>query len=155
MLKKLYLIRETGQCIYHQVLGQVESDSEKNEANGNCDKDPNLISGFFAAIISFADQVIGEDNNVNNLSLKNSNFYFIKRNHLHYILETDLDNPYFTEDDFYNILNKVAIMIELYLCENNIDDSIVQISEEKELNKSISNIVSKFMRSKIFSKISI
>ena len=146
MLKKLYLISQTGQCIYHQGMGQIEREGASCDGS---EVDPNLISGFFSAILTFANMMAGQENEVHNISLKNSNFYFIQRNHLHFILESDSTN-----DDVYVILNKLADLIEDYIERNNIDYSIVQLSGESEIYENVTAIVSSHMRNQILSKFS-
>ena len=152
MLKQIYLIRETGQCIFHQSLGKIEVNGTSEKVDS--DIDPNLISGFFSAIISFANLATGKENEVNHLSLKNSNFYFIKRKHLHFILESGTFNPSFLEKDYFIVLNKIADYFVNYIHSNEIDDSISQISGIAELNEHVTQIISNHLRSKILGELS-
>ncbi len=153
MIKNFYAIRETGQCVFHINLCSIELSIEKKKDKNQ--KDPNLISGFFAAVLTFADHVVGGDNEVHKLSLKNSNFFFIKKGQIHYIIETDLINQKMEEEDFFELLQQLANYIEDYVKDNDVDDSYMQISDDEYLCSQIKDLISQYMRKKILGSFTI
>ena len=69
MITQLFILKESGQCIVHVDFRQLQSDT-KEKIN------PQLISGFFAAIMTFAQTTNGDDNSLDHISMKNLNYYF-------------------------------------------------------------------------------
>lgn len=146
MIKNLYVIKDTGQCLYHLKFYDIKIKTEK--VNKYKTDDPNIISGFFAAILAFANAVEG-NNGINKLFLENSNYYFIKQDTIHFIIDTDHTNSKFTEEDYFVLLQKCAGLINEYMLENHIDDSFMVITNSDELSSQIKALISQKIREKI------
>ena len=136
MIKKLYIIKETGPCIYFLNF---------ENASKNLVKNPNYFSGIFSVIMKFAEILLdGENNAFGKLSLNDMNYYFLTNKGLHYILETEVDNDNFSDYEYYYLLSNIGDHFEQYLDLNNIDISFLCIEEDIHLAEQFKNKFSFF-----------
>jgi hypothetical protein len=113
--------------------------------------DPQLISGFFAAILTFAETTAGNSDTISNLLMQKKSYYFLKHEGYYFILETDNLNQNLTEDDFNALLIFISDCFHEKFLKNNVKD-LIEIIEDDEFTSEIQNKISKMIRKKLFTK---
>ena len=114
MIKKLFILQTTGQCIIYMDFEFIES---KN-AN-SVKKDPQLISGFFSAIIVFAENVVaGRENPINQIQMKTGNYIFSNIGGYYVILETTVTDSSLNLDDYNFIIAEIGDVFYASFCKN-------------------------------------
>ena len=98
MIRKLYIIQEAGVCSLFIDFTCIQCDFDNKMQRTS---DPQLISGFFSAIIAFADEAIGtgDQKTIDSISVKNVIYYFKKLKDYYFILELDSLDSASSRDD--------------------------------------------------------
>ena len=119
MIKQLFILKATGTCIIHINFNQIDSDKEKTKT-----VDPQLVSGFFSAILAFSETIVeGADNAINYMQLKNRLFYFYKIQAFYIILECSADDQTLKNQDYESILIDIGLLFEdAFLSNTNPED---------------------------------
>ena len=144
MIKQLFILKATGTCVIHNNFDQIDSESSMLHK-----KDPQLISGFFSAILAFSESVVeGADNEISMMQLKNRLFYFYKIQSFYIILECSADDQTLVSDDYESILIDIGLIFEdSFLQDKNPDDIFFTI-EDENFNSKIKEIISAQIRKK-------
>jgi len=150
MIKKVYILKSTGHLVYFLDCCLFQSKSEKNT---EFLLDPDLISGFFAAIIAFAENTSGQKAPINQISMKNNNYYFFHDNGFYFILETDIVNSSLTYEDFINLLKCISENFHNAFSFQK-DSIIIQRIEDNEFTEHIKFSISDLIKKNILNKIS-
>ena len=140
-------MKETGACVCHIDFCMIHSDKETITC-----KDPQLTSGFFAAIFTFAKMTTGVEDAIKYLPLSNLNYYFYMREGYIFILETDKVDTKFSFEDFELILQEIAEFFFQHLKERNMDENVIYIIEDETLIDNIKGVISKFIRRSLFKR---
>jgi hypothetical protein len=105
--------------------------------------DPQLLSGFFAALMTFAENTSG---NLQTISMNNSNYYFHKDSDFYFILETDLVNPKIAYEDFMGLLKDITQYFIGYVNIKELDTDFMEIIEDENFSNSIQEKISRLYR---------
>ena len=148
MIKKIFVIRECGIC-----LNYIDYAGIQTKANENNNKDPQLVSGFFSALMTFADETITSgksESNLSFISLRNSNYYFLKVNHRFYIVETDSNDKTMSMQDFEELLKNICVIVEEYIKNGLMNEDICEEDCNSKVSNDIRNTVAKALRKSLF-----
>jgi len=148
MIKKIFILRECGIC-----LNYIDYAGIQTKANGNNNKDPQLISGFFSALMTFADETISSgksESNMSFISIRNTNYYFLKVNHRFYIVETDSNDKTMTMQDFEELLNQICVIVEEYIKTGLMNEDVCEEDTNTKISNDIRNVVAKALRKSLF-----
>ncbi len=139
-------MKETGSCVLYIDFCVIQSGKEIA-----C-KDPQLTSGFFAAIFTFAKVTTGVEDAIKYLPLSNLNYYFFMQDNYIFILETDKVDTKFEYEDFNSILQEIAeFFFNFVKTEHDGGDVMVMIDDEPLIDN-MRGVISKYIRRSIFKK---
>lgn len=147
MIKKIFILRECGIC-----LNYIDYAGIQTKASSTDSKDPQLISGFFSALMTFADETISggkSESNMSFISIRNVNYYFLKVNHRFYIVETD-SNDKMNMQDFEELLNNICVIVEAYIKSGVMNEDVCEDDCNTKVSNDIRNAVGKALRKSLF-----
>jgi hypothetical protein len=150
MIKKVYILKSTGHLVYFLDCCLFQTKSEK-KTEYLCD--PDLISGFFAAIIAFAENTSGQKAPLNQISMRNHNYYFFHKIGFYFILETDINNSSLKYEDFINLLKCISENFHNAFSFQK-DSVIIQRIEDNTFTEHIKDSISNLIKKNILNKIS-
>lgn len=148
MIRNIFILKNNGICIYYLPCLNINAiHNNKNNVNY-----PQLISGFFTALDTFAQTVAGYNQYLKFLSLRELNYYFHRENSFFYILETDNINHHMNIDDYIFILKEIAKEFNKRAHLYDIFDESIQIIKDRELDEIIHSKISKTIRRSLFKR---
>ncbi len=107
MISSLYVLSPTGSCTEKIDLRDIKA------TENSCGSDPQLLSGLFTALISFAQLTTGLDNQLNYLPIKNLTYYFYLVNGGGYfVLETESENNSMVLEEYLEMLKDFSLLDE-------------------------------------------
>jgi hypothetical protein len=153
MIRNLYIVHESGVCLYHLDF------TEYKTAAGKCTgpTDPQLISGFFTAIIAFGETTVRDTEKgfeLNFISFKNHSYYFCRIRQFFIILETDAVETTLTNESISEIMQMVANLYQKYIDDGIFDENGCIYNPDDNFENEIKSFISKIMRRSLFKKIS-
>ena len=151
MIKKVFILKSSGHLVYYLDCCLFQ---KKSEISIEQKSDPDLISGFFAAIIAFAENTSGQEAPINQISMKDLNYYFFHKNDFYFVLETDMVNSGLKHTDFLNLLKDVSENFCKTFDTMQFDAIIVQKVEDYKFTEHIKTSISTLIRKSILNKIS-
>ena len=140
MIKKLFILKGSGVCLYFRDFCEFSMPSN-NKGSHACD--PQLLSGFFAALMTFAENTSGS---LQTISMNNSNYYFHKDEEYYIILETDLVNPKINYDDFMGLLKDITQYFVSFINIKELDTDFMEIIEDEHFSNTIQEKISRLYR---------
>jgi hypothetical protein len=153
MIRKLSIVQDAGVCSLFINFSTIQNELELKSKRTS---DPQLISGFFSAILAFAEEAIGSgdvgNKAVDHISLKNIIYYFKKVNHFYFILELDAVNDNVCKEDVEELLTNIVELFESYIEQGLIENPEFQEIENADFIKEIHSLVSKTARKCLFKK---
>ena len=152
MIKQLYILSPGGQCTFHLDFCDVQILTPQDQAT----HDPQLISGFFAAIMSFAQVTTGEADAIKHIPLNNKHFFFHQSPSYTYIIETDDMNKNAQNDDYFELLHSIEIdflnFLQIYPDIN--ANGCYEIISNNGLTNKVKEKIARFSRQLLFRKYS-
>jgi hypothetical protein len=150
MIHKLYVIHLSGICIYYLDFASIQLDKKEF--------DPQLLSGFFTAIMEFANSATAGNymtegsRTIDMLCLKNRNYYISKNHNFYYIMESDQADQNITKEDVEKLLDFVEQRFKRKTQEGISASITSEMLVDEELGSSIKQEVSRIMRMKLLHK---
>jgi hypothetical protein len=149
MIKKLYIIKDTGHCIiFFDFLSKRIEDNTQENSNS----DPQLISGFFAALLAFAEAYVGKNDPLHLLWIESSKIYFRKQNDLYFILETDKGEQNLTDEEFSIIMTDISLYCEAAILNDKSAPHSICNFQDASLTKEILEHITDSIRTKFHLK---
>lgn len=122
MIRKIFIIQRSGECIYYLNLALLENGNVTSKAS-----DPQIISRFFAAIVAFGDSQTGSPVNtnldskfeskrekMNFICFKNLNYYFQQFGTYFIVFELDLNNS-IPDKDILSLMHELNSLYEQFI----------------------------------------
>ena len=150
MIKKVYILKSTGHLVYFLDCCLFQKKSEKK---AEYMMDPDLISGFFSAIIAFAENTSGQKAPINQISMKDYNYYFFHKDGFYFILETDIIISSLKYEDFIKLLKCISENFHNAFSFQK-DSIIVRRIEDNTFTEYIKDSISNLIKKNILNKIS-
>jgi hypothetical protein len=147
MIRKLFLIQESGVCIYYIDFSEIKTNNPKGVSH-----DPQLISGFFTAIMAFGETAMDEKGDeLNYICFKNLNYYF--RRHKTFFVVFELDsNTNLGENDISELIRNVVHIYEEFICKGVFEENACFFAPSEEFEQAIRDEIAKLMRRNLFKK---
>jgi hypothetical protein len=148
----MYIVHESGVCLYDLDFNAIKMSNGKL----NAATDPQLISGFFTAIITFGESTVNDMDKgceLNFISFKNHSFYFCRLNHFFIILETDAVETNLTKENIEDIMHQVVNIYQEYINKGVFDVDGCIYTPDENFENDIKNYIAKVMRKSLFKKI--
>ena len=137
-------MKNTGECIYHINLCSYLPKNLQDLLI-----DPDLASGFFSAIFSFAKMMTGNEDAIKYLPMSNFYYYFFRDQGFIFIFETE---TIMKKLDFEQLLKEISTIFLEFLKEKNLSIDSSYFIEDENLSNQLRNKISKFIRQNLFKK---
>ena len=125
---------------------------ESNYSN-SFKKDPQLISGFFSAIIAFAENIVaGVENPINQIQMKNGNYIFFNIGNFYIILETTINDSSLSIEDYDFIITEIGDVFYASFCKDGDSDDIFFSIEDEIFENKVRSIISNQIQRRISKK---
>ena len=119
------------------------------DTSGKSAIDPVLVSGFFAAIMTFAEVTTGDKLAIRHIPMKTLDYYFYKQRGFFFIIETSFKKKGSVET-YTGLLSQIATIFFNYLDEKELEEDFCKIIEDPNLAEVYKEMVSKFLRKILF-----
>ena len=154
MLRKVFIINNGGVCMYYIDLTQIQTKYQKSTIS-----DPQLISGFFSAIMAFGEEMSGSasDNGVKKTSvmlIKSMNYTFCKSDTRFFVVESDRNDRSLAQRDIEEFLYYVVDVFDLYIQKGIIDENSDREIILPELENDIRAYLGKIVRRSLLNRAS-
>ncbi len=149
MIQRVYIILLSGICVYHLDFASIRLDKEKAF-------DPQLLSGFFTAIMEFANTATGggyeSDGSkpIDTISISNRKYYISKNHKFYYVIEADQLDSYLNNEDMKEIIGFIQRM---FSSKADVGANAAMTGEmyiDEDFGNVIKEHVSRTVRSKLF-----
>ena len=150
MIKKLYIMQSTGQCISYFDFNSIDLELSKEEKKQS---DPQLISGFFAALFAFAEGYVGQNDPLRMIWMASCKLHFYRQGNFIYILETDLANQNLHDADYRAIMDEISTYFYKNFISKAQGGEFITIVQDAALTEQIRDILAKTIRKQFFMKI--
>jgi hypothetical protein len=146
MISKFYIIKESGVLVSYINFNQIETESKE--------RDPELTSGFIAAIIAFFNQeneekVPGEERKICKLLWKKHDLYFYGYSDYYFVFEVIHDSVKFDTEEWNMIFDFVVKKFNEIEQQNKIRFDACLVCNLSEFETAIRGQISKMIRKKI------
>jgi len=142
MIKQIFILRDAGTCVYHLDFMTLDTSSKSTI-------DPVLVSGFFAAIMTFAEVTTGDKLAIRHIPMKNLDYYFYKQRAFFFIIETNFTKKGNVES-FTTLLSQIATKFFDYLEEKELEEEMfAKMIEDDLLAEFYKEMVSKYIRKRL------
>jgi len=131
----------------------MDFDSIESKSTNRVMKDPQLISGFFSAIIVFAENVVaGCENPINQIQMKNANYIFFNLGKFYIVLETSIVDSSLSIEDYDFIITEIGDVFYASFCKDGDSEDIFYSIEDEIFENKVRSIISTQIRRKISQK---
>ena len=131
----------------------MDFDSIESKNINSFKKDPQLISGFFSAIIVFAENVVaGVENPINQIQMKNGNYIFFNIGNFYIILETTINDSSLSIEDYDFIITEIGDVFYASFCKDGDSDDIFFSIEDVFFENKVRSIISNQIQRRISKK---
>jgi len=145
MIRKIFLVQHSGVCIYCIDFLQIKSSNTKAIS-----ADPQLVSGFFTAILSFGDIQLGnEKEDCNYICFKNLHYYFRKFNDLFIVFELDSTTK-LTPGDIFDMIFHVKHLYTHFVENGHIEANCCEFNACNAFEEAIREKIAGLMRKNLF-----
>lgn len=147
MIRKLFIIQESGVCIYHIDFSEIKTNSPKGTSH-----DPQLISGFFTAIMAFGESAMDEKGDeLSYICFKNLNYYF--RRHKSFFVVFELDsNTNLSANDMSDLIRNVVGIYESFIEKGIFEENACFFVANEDFEQIVRDEIAKLMRRSLFKK---
>jgi hypothetical protein len=153
MLRKVFIINNGGVCMYFVDLSQIQTKFQKSTIS-----DPQLISGFFSAIMAFGEEMSGVSDNAekktNIMLIKSMNYTFCKSDQRFFVVESDRNDRSLAQRDIEEFLFYIVDIFDLYVQKGIIDESSDREIVLPEMENDIRAFLGKIVRRSLLNRTS-
>jgi hypothetical protein len=131
----------------------MDFDSIVSKNKYSITKDPQLISGFFSAIIAFAENVVSRHKNpINQIQMKNGNYIFFNIGSFYIILETTIADNSLSKEDYDLIITEIGDVFYASFCKDEDSENLFFSIEDEIFENKVRAIISTQIRQRIAQK---